>query len=197
MAIFSGAPFLVFINKDWEPGKSIQWVWQGFSDGATEGAASQDLPPTLLEPQLEVPQRTAEMEFWEDLERDREAPRQTNFNDTNYASSKQINIIQSLPFNSSQPATRKQPKGLRGSAPASIYWQDARGRITSWQTYFAFQNSRIDNRTFCLNLRKGSLEYRECREGAREWLKGQWRTSAILPAEWRRMYCNAHSSYRT
>ncbi|MFT6614970.1 MAG: hypothetical protein ACJAXR_000944 [Halopseudomonas sp.] len=109
----------------------------------------------MLEPQLEVPQRTAEMEFWEDLERDREAPRQTNFNDTNYAPSKQINIIQSLPFNSSQPATRKQPQGLRGSAPASIHWQDAWGRITSWQTYFEFQNSRIDNRTFCLNLRKG------------------------------------------
>jgi hypothetical protein len=197
MAVFAGALFLVFINNDWEPGKRIQWVWPGFSDGTTEDAASQDLPPASLEPQLEVPQRTAEMEFWEELERDREAPRQTSFDDTNYTPSKQINIIQSLPFNPSQIATRKQPQGLRGSAPAMVHWQDARGRITRWQTHFEFENSRIDNRSFCLNLRKGSLEYRECRKGAREWLKGQCRTSANLPAEWRRMYCNANSSYRT
>ncbi|MFO7704371.1 MAG: hypothetical protein R6V43_04425 [Halopseudomonas sp.] len=196
--ILAGGLVLVFLNKGWEPGKIIHFAWNASSNSTPYTDIRQDIAPTMVEPEPPLPQPTPESDFWEGVERDREATRrQTSFNDANYTPSTQINIIQSVPVNSPQRLASSRQQGLSGSAPATVDWQDARGRRTTWQTSFTFHSSRIDNRTFCLNVGKGSIQYRECRKGAREWLNRQCRSSGNMAGEWRRMVCHAHSSYRT
>lgn len=157
------------------------------------------------------PQRTAEMIFWEQVERDRKqidtpvpqrhepepASRQTSFNDANYTPPKQVNIIQSVPVRTSRKTADGGQQALTGSRSATVRWEDARGNRSSWKTSFKYRDGQIDNSTFCLNIGKGSIPYRECRKGARRWLKEQCRSDRSLEAEWRQMYCQAHSSYRT
>lgn len=170
----------------------------------------QQQPPEAARRQPQQPQRTAEMVFWEQVERERRqaketrpqqeepepAGRQTSFSDANYAPPKQVNIIQSVPVGSKTSA-RKGSRSLSGSKSASVRWVDARGNRSSWSTRFEYRDGRIDNSTFCLNIGKGSLAYRDCRKGARQWLKDQCRSDRALGDDWRRMYCRALSSYRT
>ncbi|MBL4833721.1 MAG: hypothetical protein JKY26_07065 [Pseudomonas sp.] len=157
------------------------------------------------------PQRTAEAAFWEQVERDRKqastkAPpkrehestrRQTSFDETNYAPPKQVNIIQSVPVRSTDGSAGGDREALTGSKTATVRWEDARGNRSSWKTRFEYRAGRIDNSSFCLNIGKGSIPYRECRKGARKWLKEQCRSDRRIEEEWRQMYCQAHGSYRT
>ncbi len=156
-------------------------------------------------------QPTAEMIFWEQVERDRErgnttsplqqelkeTDRQTRFNDLNYTPPKQVNIIQSVPVRSSGRSAGGGRQTLAGSKSVTVRWVDARGNQSSWRTRFEYRDGRIDNSSFCLNIGKGSIPYRECRKGARQWLKVQCRTDRSISDEWRKMYCWAHGSYRT
>lgn len=197
-AVLAGGLFLVLLNKDWEPGKIIHFGWNGGSNGMPHTTVKQEMPKAIAEPEPRLRQPTAQADFWEGVEREREASRrQTSFNDANYTPLNQINIIQSVPVNSPQRSASSRQPGLSGTAPATVHWQDARGRRTTWLTSFTFHSGRIDNRTFCLNVGKGSIQYRECRKGAREWLNRQCRSSGNMAVEWRRMVCHAHSSYRT
>lgn len=159
----------------------------------------------------EQPQRTAEMQFWEQVDRDRKqtsptelrehkreaAGRQTSFSDYNYTPPKNVNTIKSVAVKPTGRSSSSSQHTLTGSKSASVHWADARGKVSRWRTSFDFQNSHIDNSTFCLNVGKGSIPYRECRKGAQQWLKDQCRTDNNIHEEWRRMYCQAHRSYRT
>lgn len=198
-AFMAGGALLVFMNMTWELDKPVYLSWKEYADAEHLTAFRREAPPVVVAPEPYVPPRTAEAYFWDEVERERaDSPaRQTSFDDANYTPSNQINIIQSVPVNPSSRSSGSQLQGLTGSQPVFVHWEDARGRRTTWQTAFEFHNSRIDNHTFCLNVGKGSLEYRDCRKGAREWLKVQCRSSANLAVERRRMYCHAHSSYRT
>lgn len=174
---------------------------------ATRPQVAQVAALTVSEP----PQRTAEMRFWEQVERDRkqkdateqteyeaeEAGRQTSFSDENYRPPKHVNTIKSVAIKPARKSTRSRQQTLTGSKPASVHWEDARGNTSRWKTSFDFHNSRIDNSTFCLNVDKGSIPYRECRKGAQQWLKDKCRTDRSIGDEWRRMYCQAYSNYRT
>ncbi|WP_022963457.1 hypothetical protein [Halopseudomonas pelagia] len=179
IAVLAGGLFLVLLTKDWEPGKTIHFDWNGSSNEEPDTAIKRDMPPVMVEPEPLLTRR------------------QTSFNAANYTPSNRINILQSVPVNQPQRSVSTRQYGLTGSMPAAVHWQDARGRRTTWQTSFTFQNGKIDNRTFCLNVGKGSIEYLECRKGAREWLKSQCLSSGNMSVEWRRMVCHAHSSYRT
>ena len=123
--------------------------------------------------------------------------RQTSFNDSNYRPSNQINIIASVPVTPPQRTASPQSRGLSGSSSARVAWVDARGRRTTWHTTFSYRGGVINNSSFCLEQGRGSIEYRECRKGAREWLKDRCRTTQDISDEWRQMYCRAHSGFRT
>ncbi|WP_131038221.1 hypothetical protein [Pseudomonas jilinensis] len=149
-------------------------------------------------------QPTAEEIFWQNVERDRQAQakqgeRKTVFNDSNYAPRTNINTIQA-PRQTEAAAPRQSqrlPQGLNGrSSTIAMPWKDARGRTTYWRTSFSYQNSQIDNSSFCSNYRAGSIEYRTCRKAAKEWLKGECLSNSTrISTEWRRMYCHAEGAF--
>ncbi|WP_150276090.1 hypothetical protein [Halopseudomonas salina] len=208
-----GGGLLLYLNGNGRDPTPSQ-VDSGHQENVVETerpAPSQPAQSVAVEAAPQPPRPTAEMTFWEHVERDRKrqattvppdperevVARQTTFNDTNYMPPKQVNIIQSVPVESTRRSTRTRAQGLSGSKAASILWEDARGNTSRWKTTFDFHNNRIDNSSFCLNLGKGSLSYRDCRKGAQQWLKGQCRSSGSISDEWRRMYCHAYSNFRT
>lgn len=178
--------------------------------------ASEAPTPVIVKPDpadsvSDPPRQTAEMAFWEQVERDRERPgttspsqpepaaagRQTRFNDQNYTPAGHVNIIQSVPVRPQNRSAGGSRQALTGSQSATVRWEDARGNRSSWKTRFEYRDGRIDNSTFCLNIGKGSIPYRECRKGAGQWLRDQCRSSRNIDDQWRQMYCRAHGSYRT
>lgn len=150
-----------------------------------------------------LPGLTAEELFWEqERARQQQVPtKQTSFNDSNYTPSANVNVIASIPAGSRTPQQKGQqrarPQGLTGAGTAKVLWEDARGRRTFWHTPFNYRDGKIDNATFCLSLGKGSIDYRNCRKGARSWLKDQCRSPQSMSREWRDMYCHAEGAYRT
>lgn len=48
-------------------------------------------------------------------------------------------------------------------------WDGGGSYLATWEV----QDNRIDYGSVCGNHRRGSIEYRECRKGAKQWFKGQ------------------------
>lgn len=48
-------------------------------------------------------------------------------------------------------------------------WDGSGSYLATWEV----QDNRIDYGSVCGNHRKGSIEYRECRKGAKQWFKGE------------------------
>lgn len=157
---------------------------------------------------------TAEDVFWQEIENERNAAevepppqfRQTVFNDQNYTPRTDINTVQLRhAVRADQEASRRRSEHARqvsnntlnGTSNANFRWRDARGRVTQWNTSYTFQNSKIDNTTFCRNYGSGSIEYRTCRKAAQQWLKQRCGNANKVQDEWQRMYCLAASGFRT
>ncbi len=94
---------------------------------------------------------------------DTAAPRQTTFNEHNYQPRPIINRLPAV-----RPATGERPGPRQKSVTRSAKW--------SWQTRdgsvrgtFKWRESggRIDYASVCMNERRGSLRYRDCRKGAK------------------------------
>jgi hypothetical protein len=86
-------------------------------------------------------------------------------------------------------------KSLRGRrAGSESHWisgWDGNGSyVATWQV----ANNDVDSSSVCLNYRRGSIEYRECRKGAKQWFKDQCRSTGGNEAAKRR-YCSAASSF--
>ena len=131
-----------------------------------------------------------------------EAPggRQTSFNDDNYVPRPLVNVMESShvrQYAQSQPRRIEQPRqrGLNGTGTATFYWEDARGRRSRWQTAYSYRNSLIDTASFCSNYRRGSIDYRTCRKGAKAWLGERCGNGNRVAGERQRMYCHAHSGF--
>ncbi|MFN3579243.1 MAG: hypothetical protein ACK4VV_02060 [Pseudomonas sp.] len=190
--LLAGTLLLVALHKGWQPDLP---AYSGWGDKL----AAPDASLTRTESGAQVPQRAALTDHRhasQPMSSDSSA-RQTSFNDANYTPSSQINIIPSVPVNAApQRVAAVQGQGPRRTAPALVHWRDARGRLTSWQTSYSYQQGVIDNHSLCLTLGPGSIDYRTCRKGAREWLKERCNTSRSIPLGRRTMYCKAHSSYR-
>ena len=129
--------------------------------------------------------------------------RQTEFSDHNYTPRQPVNVMESrharqAAYNQARADARRgaQSQGLNGSGQASFYWEDARGRRTHWSTSFRYSQSVIDNSSFCTNYRSGSIEYRTCRKGAKQWLSERCGNGNSLGTTRQRMYCHAASGFR-
>lgn len=85
-------------------------------------------------------------------------------------------------------------------------------KITTYATPNAkwkYKDWKIDSASVCYNQRAGSIEYRNCRNGAKKLFKNKCRSvskmyddaSLIYRKEaklgkWKKIYCNAASSFR-
>lgn len=65
----------------------------------------------------------------------------------------------------------------------------------SYEATWQVVNNEIDSTSVCLNYRRGSIEYRECRKGAKQWFKDQCRSASSPSDATRRRYCSAASSF--
>ncbi|UJJ32318.1 hypothetical protein [Halopseudomonas maritima] len=125
--------------------------------------------------------------------------RQTEFNDQNYVARQPDNILESRHISSraGQAGTeRRADGGPSGSATATFDWRDARRQRSRWKTRYEYHNGVIDTGSFCRNYRRGSIDYRTCRKGARAWLAERCGNGTRLASARQRMYCHAHSGFR-
>lgn len=67
------------------------------------------------------------------------------------------------------------------------------GRATHFAKWLVIDN-QIDGTSVCANQRRGSIEYRECRKGAKAWFKEQCRDNSHNAAAHQR-YCSAASGF--
>ena len=69
---------------------------------------------------------------------------------------------------------------------------DGRGRyLATWQV----SGNQIDYASVCANYRSGSIDYRECRKGAKQWFKAQCRLTKRWDALSLQRYCSAASGF--
>lgn len=123
--------------------------------------------------------------------------KQTVFNDDNYEPKPTINSLPPVEARQRNPQTRRVSPGISGTKyPVYVTWEDARNRQYSWMTHLDYGNSKIDTWSICSNLRKGSIEYRNCRKGGRDWLRNKCVSREELSRLWREMYCTAAEFYR-
>ena len=121
--------------------------------------------------------------------------RQTVFNDDNYTPREIVNRLPPAQ-KIERPQARRVNQGISGRKhPVYVRWTDARGNLHRWTTHLDYKNSEIDVMSMCSNLRRGSIEYRNCRKGGNDWLKGKCRSREHLSKVWRDMYCSAASRY--
>ncbi|MCD5992221.1 hypothetical protein KDX38_01155 [Pseudomonas sp. CDFA 602] len=83
-------------------------------------------------------------------------------------------------------------RAVKQSAPDSaVVWQWDRKRtyVAAWTV----TDNRIDGSSVCGNLRRGSIDYRECRKGAKVYFKEQCRTRSDSVA--RQRYCSAANGF--
>jgi hypothetical protein len=66
-------------------------------------------------------------------------------------------------------------------------WDGHGSYLATWQV----ANNEIDSSSVCLNHRRGSIEYRECRKGAKQWFKDQCQSGGGSGEAARRRYCSA------
>ena len=69
-------------------------------------------------------------------------------------------------------------------------WDGSGNYLATWQIV----DNDVDDSSVCLNYRRGSIEYRECRKGAKQWFKNQCRGGDNGEVT-RQRYCSAASSF--
>lgn len=103
-------------------------------------------------------------------------------------------------FKAERPAPRQAHAAHEGTEQATLWQWDGK------RTYFAqwlVEANRIDDASVCSNYRRGSIEYRECRKGAkvyfrdqcREWGKRGEQSAAAVSRSAQERFCNAASTF--
>lgn len=156
---------------------------------------------------------TAEEQFWADQRRKEEQrraqaqaqQRQTDFNDHNYTPRQPDNVVsmegvrQSLAYQ--QP--NQQATTRRRSIEKDARWIEKWSGGGSYYATWTIVNNYIDNGSVCDNHKRGSIDYRECRKGAKQFFKAECRgwgerlqqdrepSSELM----KQRYCSAASSF--
>lgn len=68
------------------------------------------------------------------------------------------------------------------------------GRARYWATW-EISDNRIDHGSVCGNQKRGSIEYRECRKGAKQWFKDRCRELRGAGEGLAQRYCSAASGF--
>ncbi|MGE8504673.1 MAG: hypothetical protein ACN6P1_20855 [Pseudomonas sp.] len=126
--------------------------------------------------EIAPPQKTSEQIFWENVEADNRrqaalnAEKQNVFNDNNYQP-KQVENTYSPP--TYQQAASSQVQTTRVQRERDGYWIDKWSGGARYYAEWEVVNNYIEGTSVCANHRRGSIDYRECRKGAKQFFKEQ------------------------
>lgn len=122
--------------------------------------------------------RSAEQAFWQDVEVDRTQPKQTVFNDSNYIPRQPQNIVSTEPLRNSEAFKRPSSEPVKRTVQIErdSQWIDKWSGGARYLAEWTAINNRIDSTSVCANHKRGSIDYRECRKGAKQFFKKQCRS---------------------
>lgn len=155
------------------------------------------------------PATSTEKLFWDDVnERNRRQahPKQTIYNDTNYVPKGATNIVDMEAVRQSEAyrnPTAASSISSRNSIEQSGAWVDKWSGGAHYYAEWTVINNYIDDTSVCANHKRGSINYRECRKGAKQFFKEECRSWG---AAWqsdrkprndymKQRYCSAASSF--
>ncbi len=131
--------------------------------------------------ELDSNQPTAEEMFWSSVkqqETERKARiKQTDFNDNNYTPRQPDNVVsmegvrQSSAYQQPTQRTTTRPRTIEKDTQWVWKWSGGGAYLASWNIV----DNYIDGRTVCGNHKRGSIDYRECRKGAKQFFKNECR----------------------
>jgi hypothetical protein len=90
---------------------------------------------------------------------------------------------------------RPHMKSSGRQVSSESHWISGWDGNSSYEATWQVANNEVDSSSVCLNYRWGSIEYRECRKGAKQWFKDQCRAADSNSDTTRRRYCSAASSF--
>lgn len=155
------------------------------------------------------PTATPEQLFWNDVnERNRQQaqPKQTVYNDTNYVPKGATNVVDMEAVRQSeayQNPTTVTSRVSRNNVERSGAWVDKWSGGAHYYAEWTVFNNYIDDTSVCANHKRGSIDYRECRKGAKQFFKGEcrswegrWQSDRKPNSDWmKQRYCSAASSF--
>lgn len=155
------------------------------------------------------PAKTPEQLFWDDVnERNRQQvqPKQTVYNETNYAPKGATNVVDMDAVRQSEAyrnPTATSSRSFRNSTEQSGAWVDKWSGGAHYYAEWMVLNNYIDNTSVCANHKRGSIDYRECRKGAKQFFKeecrsweGRWENNQKPNSDhMKQRYCTAASSF--
>ncbi|HGI9339773.1 hypothetical protein FA149_30445 [Pseudomonas aeruginosa] len=154
------------------------------------------------------PDRTSEQLFWDDVNkrnRQQNQPKQTVYNDTNYVPKGATNVVDMEAVRQSD--AYRNPSAPSASSQTRIKhtgeWVDKWSGGARYYAKWTVINNYIDGTSVCTNHKHGSIDYRECRKGAKQFFKeecrswkGRWQSDRKPRSEQlKQRYCSAASSF--
>lgn len=97
-------------------------------------------------------------------------------------------------YQAEQNAHSETGSGRRLAGPEEHWirgWDGNGSYLATWQV----ASNEVDSASVCVNYRRGSIEYRECRKAAKQWFKDQCRSAGDSSDVARQRYCSAASSF--
>ncbi len=155
------------------------------------------------------PAATPEQLFWDDVNegnRQQTQPKQTVYNDTNYVPKGATNIVDMEAVRQSEAyrnPTAASSRSSRNSIEQSGAWVDKWSGGAHYYAEWTVINNYIDDSSVCANHKRGSIDYRECRKGAKQFFKGEcrswegrWQNDRKANSDYmKQRYCSAASSF--
>ncbi|HBO0130978.1 hypothetical protein ACSEVE_24635 [Pseudomonas aeruginosa] len=155
------------------------------------------------------PATTPEQPFWDNVnERNRQQvqPKQTVYNNTNYVPKGATNVVDMKAVRQSEAyrnPTVASSKLSRNSIEQSGAWVDKWSGGAHYYAGWTILNNYIDHTSVCANHKRGSIDYRECRKGAKQFFKkecryweGKWKSNREPKSDqMKQRYCSAASSF--
>lgn len=92
-------------------------------------------------------------------------------------------------FHTAQGGGAKTARTVAVETYSITSWDGQSGYLATWQV----NGNDIDHSSVCSNYPRGSIDYRECRKGAKRWFKDQCIKNSDADARLR--YCSAASSF--
>lgn len=192
----------------------VHFAFPRFDDRPTEPPAEYthtETPSVTDQNQANTP--TAEEQFWADQrlkEEQRRAQaqaqqRQTDFNDSNYTPRQPDNVVsmegvrQSIAYQQPNQQTTTRSRSIEKDGEWIEKWSGGARYYATWTVV----NNYIDNGSVCGNHKPGSIDYRECRKGAKQFFKAEcrnwgerWQQDRESSSDrMKQRYCSAASSF--
>src|SRR3990167_6695171 len=185
-------------------GKPLFSEQQAQPPAYSELAAPIRLPSLSLEPaQPQLPASKAEIEWGERMQGDEAERAKNSFNDNNYRPKQLANTYAPPATQIASAPTVSERKQRQVSKEKTAIWIKSWNGGTRYLAEWVSVNNYIDGGSVCVNHRKGSIDYRECRKAAKQHYHEEcraWRARYDNDRQdhserMRQRYCSASSSF--